>query len=97
VTLTTTAAPRPRFGRIRDAAKYSGRSRGRLYELAAKYPGLFVKEGASTLVSFDKLDAILDSLPAANIQPPARLRPKSQPQAQSPARRRRGLGVCHDK
>ena len=58
----------PRFGTIPRAVDYSGRSRSRLYQLAAKYPGLFVKDGKSTLVSFVVLDRILDELPVAKIK-----------------------------
>jgi hypothetical protein len=54
---------RPRFGRIPAAMRYSGRGRTRLYEWANEYPGLFRKDGASTIVDFDVLDRILDGLP----------------------------------
>jgi hypothetical protein len=64
------AAVRPRFGKIRRAEEYSGRSRSRLYQLAAEHRGLFVKDGVSTLVDFDVLDRILDDLPLADIKPP---------------------------
>lgn len=82
MSVTATAAPRPRFGRIKDAVAYSSRSRGRLYQLASENPGLFVKDGASTLVNFDKLDAILDALPDAGIHMPARTKPQPQPEPQ---------------
>lgn len=62
---------RPRFGRIPKAMAYSGRGRTRLYDWAQQYPGLFRKDGASTLVDFDILDQILDSLPIAEIKPTA--------------------------
>jgi hypothetical protein len=73
VSITSTAGPRPRygsrrFGTIADAVDYSGRSRSRLYQLAPKYPGLFRKDGASTIVDFSILDAILDDLPVAKIK-----------------------------
>jgi hypothetical protein len=55
---------RPRMGKLPAAVEYSGRSRSRLYELAAQYPDLFRKDGASTLVDFDVLDRILDAFPA---------------------------------
>jgi hypothetical protein len=58
----------PRFGTIARATDYSGRSRSRLYQLAAKYEGLFKKDGASTLVDFTILDQILDELPVAKIK-----------------------------
>jgi len=79
MSITSTAAPRPRFGKIKAAVAYSSRSRGRLYQLASENPGLFVKDGASTLVNFDKLDAILDALPDAGIRMPARAKPQPQP------------------
>jgi hypothetical protein len=59
----------PRFGNIARAIDYSGRSRARLYQLAAKHEGLFRKEGRSTLVDFAILDQILDALPSAQIKP----------------------------
>jgi hypothetical protein len=68
VSITSAAGPRPRFGSIARAVDYSGRSRSRLYQLAPKHPGLFKKDGASTLVDFDILDQILDNLPAAKIK-----------------------------
>jgi hypothetical protein len=58
----------PRFGSIPRAIDYSGRSRSRLYQLAGHYPGLFRKDGKSTLVDFSILDAILDDLPVAKIK-----------------------------
>jgi hypothetical protein len=61
---------RPRFGRIPIAESYSGVSRSRLYELAAATPGLFRKNGTATIVDFDVLDQILDSLPHAEIKAP---------------------------
>jgi hypothetical protein len=57
-----------RFGTIPSACDYSGRSRSRLYQLAAKHEGLFRKDGKSTLVDFVILDAILDELPVAKIK-----------------------------
>jgi hypothetical protein len=58
----------PRFGTIPRAVDYSGRSRSRLYQLAAKHEGLFRKDGKSTLVDFAILDRILDGLPVARIK-----------------------------
>lgn len=58
----------PRFGTIPRAVDYSGRSRSRLYQLAAKHEGLFRKDGKSTLVDFTILDQILDDLPIAKIK-----------------------------
>jgi hypothetical protein len=68
---------RPRFGKIPTAIAYSGFGRTRLYELAGKYAGLFRKADASTLVDFDILDDILDSLPKAEIKAPT---PRKQAQ-----------------
>jgi hypothetical protein len=59
---------RPRFGKLATAVFYSGRSRSRIYEWAAKYKGLIRKEGSSSIVDFDMLDAILDGLPPAEIK-----------------------------
>ena len=67
---TATTVTRPRFGKIETAMAYSGRSRSRLYQLAVQHHGLFVKDGSSTLVDFNKLDEILDALPAAEIRLP---------------------------
>jgi hypothetical protein len=66
----TSTANRPRYGKIPAAQRYSGRSRSRLYQLAAAHPGLFVKDGRTTLVDFDKLDGILASFPPAEIKLP---------------------------
>jgi hypothetical protein len=63
------SAPHPRFGTIPNAVGYSGRSRSRLYQLAARHNGLFRKDGRSTLVDFVVLDEILDRLPLAKIKP----------------------------
>jgi hypothetical protein len=68
---------RPRFGRIPAALVYSGASRSGLYEWAAKYPGLFRKNGAATLVDFDVLDMILDGLPVAEIGTAASRKPSA--------------------
>jgi hypothetical protein len=72
------AIARPRHGKIPLAVLYSGRSRSKLYQWAAQYKGLFLKDGASTLVDFDKLDEIMDSLPPAKITMPhlAKARPR---------------------
>jgi hypothetical protein len=58
-----------RFGRIPKATNYSGWSRSRIYREAAKRPGLFRKDGRTTLVDFDVLDEGLDDLPPATIKP----------------------------
>jgi hypothetical protein len=63
---------RRRFGRLPAATEYSALSRATLYELAPKWPGLFRKSGASTIVDFEILDQILDELPVAKIKPPTR-------------------------
>jgi hypothetical protein len=63
---------RPRFGKLPAAVTYSGRSRSRLYEWAAEHRGLIRKDGASTLIDFDILDQILDTLPVAQIKPQKR-------------------------
>jgi hypothetical protein len=65
---------RPRAGKIPTAVRYSGFSRSVLYELAAEHKGLFLKSGKTTLVSFPKLDEIIDSLPPAKIKPASRAR-----------------------
>jgi hypothetical protein len=57
----------PRFGRIPDGIRRSGLKRGKLYELAAKNPGLFRKADAATIVDLEMLDGILAALPAAEI------------------------------
>jgi hypothetical protein len=59
---------RPRFGKVPTAVGYSGCSKSRLYEWGAEHAGLFRKNGASTLIDFDVLDQILDSLPIADIK-----------------------------
>jgi hypothetical protein len=68
---------RPRVGRIPKAIEYSGISRSTLYELAPKWPGLFRKNGVSTLVDFDVLDSVLDGLPCAEIKPPGPRKPSA--------------------
>ncbi len=60
---------RPRFGRIATAERYCDRPRARLYEWAGDNPGLFVKDGNTTLVDFDVLDTILDALRVVVIKP----------------------------
>jgi hypothetical protein len=61
---------RPRFGRIPEAVEYSGVCRARIYEWARLHPGLFRKNGSATIVDFNKLDAILDELPNADLKSP---------------------------
>src|SRR5262249_29902852 len=60
---------RRRHWKIAVAMQYGGDSRSSLYEKAAEHPGLFVKNGRSTLVNLDKYDEILDTRPAAVIKP----------------------------
>lgn len=59
----------PRFGRIPDGMRRSGLSRGKLYGLAAQYPGLFKKLDAATIVDLQKLDQVLADLPPAELTP----------------------------
>jgi hypothetical protein len=65
---------RRRFGKLSEATAYSAISRATLYELAPKYPGLFRKNGAATIVDFEVLDRILNGLPVAKIKPSRRTR-----------------------
>jgi hypothetical protein len=60
---------RGRFARIPKAQEHSGWSRSRLYLEAGRRPGLFRKDGRSTLVDLDVLDEVLDELPVATIKP----------------------------
>jgi hypothetical protein len=62
----------PRFGRIPHAKQRSGLSRSKLYEIAAKHRGLFLKADDATIVDLHKLDEILAALPAAKIAAPAK-------------------------
>jgi hypothetical protein len=69
VVMAAVAGPiRPRKLRVKDAVAYSGISRSVLYGLASQYPGLFSKQGASTLVDVPILDQILDAQPIAEIK-----------------------------
>ena len=67
MSITSTSPRAARFGKIPTAEQYSGRSRSRLYQLAAIHHGLFVKDGKSTLVNLDVLDEIMGALPPARI------------------------------
>src|SRR2546421_289267 len=49
------------MGRIPKAIEYSGISRSGLYELAAKWPGLFRKNGVSTGASTASAGAVLSN------------------------------------
>jgi hypothetical protein len=60
---------RPRFGTLFTARAYSGHGRSALYQLAAANHGLFRKNGRATVVDFDILDRILDTMPHAAIKP----------------------------
>jgi hypothetical protein len=85
---------RPRFCRIPAAIEYSGISRSGLYELAPKWPGLFRKNGAATLIDFSVLDSILDALPPAEIEaPPPRKRSAAQRRNARPRRKRQAAQV----
>jgi hypothetical protein len=70
MSIAPAVVPRPRFGKIPRAVDYSGRSRATLYLWAALNPGLFKKDGKSTLVDFAVLDRLLDELPLAQLKPP---------------------------
>jgi hypothetical protein len=61
---------RPRFGRIATAETYAGIGRSKLYEMAARTPGLFRKNDRATIVDFDVLDDVLDALPYAEVKAP---------------------------
>jgi hypothetical protein len=63
----------PHFGRLPDAKRRSGLSRGKLYQLAARHRGLFRKVDTATIVDLKMLDRILGALPAAEF---ARRRPR---------------------
>jgi hypothetical protein len=56
-----------RFGRIPDAKQRSGLSRAKLYQIAARHRGLFLKADDATIVDLEMLDQILAALPPAEI------------------------------
>jgi hypothetical protein len=58
---------RKRFGRVPDAIAQSSLSRGKLYEIAARHKGLFLKVDAATIVDLQMLDEILAGSPPAKI------------------------------
>ena len=68
----TAKSSHPRWGKIPDAIRESGRSRSRLYVLAAEHPGLFRKDGRSVIVDLTLLDEINAALPPAEIKPPSK-------------------------
>jgi hypothetical protein len=57
----------PRFGRMPDACRRSGLSKGKLYDLAAHNPGLFKKVDAATIVDLVRLDEIIEAQPDAEL------------------------------
>jgi hypothetical protein len=57
-----------RFGKIADVTREGVVGRTKLYEMAACHPGLFRKNGASTLVDLHMLDQLLNGLPVATIR-----------------------------
>jgi hypothetical protein len=67
--MSTEATEAKSFGRIPEAIARSGLSKGSLYNLAAKHPGLFRKMGSATIVDFRILNEVLDALPAAELTP----------------------------
>lgn len=60
---------RPRMGPKKAGSDYSGLSATTLWRYNKKGWGLFVKAGSRTLVDFDALDRLLDSLKAASSTP----------------------------
>jgi hypothetical protein len=56
-----------RFGRIPDAVRRSGLCRSKIYHIAAKHEGLFLKADGATIVDLQRLDQILAALPHAKI------------------------------
>jgi len=67
MSITSTPPRAARFAKLPAAEEYSGRSRSRLYQLAAIHQGLFVKDRKSTLVDLNVLDGIMNALPPARI------------------------------
>ena len=60
----------PRWGNIPKAVGRSGVSRASLYLWAQKHPGLFRKNGRSTLVDLEMLDELVAALPVAKLRLP---------------------------
>jgi hypothetical protein len=56
-----------RWGRVNEAVALTGLSRSYLYKMAAKYKGLFRKQGRSTIVDLPMLNGILSDAPPAEI------------------------------
>ena len=54
--MSNTDTIKPRWGRTPQAEKYSGLKRGKLYEIAAKHPGLLKKADAASIWNLDYLD-----------------------------------------
>jgi hypothetical protein len=73
-TTTTTTTIQPRLRTVQDAMVYSGLGRKKIYEEAARHPGLLVKAGVRTLVNMPMLDQILDELPVADIKVPSAIK-----------------------
>jgi hypothetical protein len=70
---------RPRQVKIPVASHYGGESRAALYKKAARYPGLFVKDGRGVFVDLETYDKIIDA------RPPAVIKPKAPPKAKEAA------------
>jgi hypothetical protein len=59
--------PGQRFGSVYQACAYGGVGRTKLYELGGQHVGLFKKIGGKTVVDFSMFNAILDTLPNAEV------------------------------
>jgi hypothetical protein len=61
-------AENERYGRLPGPGeKVSGLSRGSIYNLAAKNPGLLKKAGSASILDLNKLDRVIAELPDAQI------------------------------
>lgn len=67
MSITSTSPKSSRWGRVADAVREGPFKRSRLYKLAAQHPGLFRKDGKSTIVDLTLKDRIASELPAATI------------------------------